>query len=45
MSQEHGVSYYFGTAKDMAFAVFDEQNQTWTSDEGLMSAGMSGGGV
>lgn len=29
----------------MAFAVFDEQNQTWTSDEGLMSAGMSGGGV
>lgn len=35
----------FWYCKDMAFAVFDEQNQTWTSDEGLMSAGMSGGGV
>lgn len=22
--------------KDIAFAVFDEEKQTWTSDEGLM---------
>lgn len=34
MSQERGVLYYFWYRKDMAFAVLDEQNQTWAGDDG-----------
>lgn len=37
MSGVQGVFILFWYRKDMAFAVFDEQNQTRVGDEGLIS--------